>query len=184
MGELLLGEPPTGEAPLIVSLRLDPASFARLDALRRAHFPAERNHLSAHLTLFHALPGAAEAEVAANLATLAAATPPMPLDFPGLRSLGRGVAVTVDSLPLVKLRGLLAGAWHGWLGPQDRQGWRPHVTVQNKVAPAAARTLLAALEQGFAPWSGRGEGLLLWRYRGGPWAAAGEFPFLGERAAG
>lgn len=170
---------PDAPAPLILSLRLDPASFARLDALRRAHFPAERNHLAAHLTLFHALPGGAEAEVAANLSALAAGTPPMPLAFAGLRSLGRGVAFAVESPPLVKLRALLAGAWHGWLGPQDRQGWRPHVTVQNKVAPEAARALLAALEEGFAPWSGQGEGLLLWRYRGGPWEAAGEFPFLG-----
>ena len=76
---------PDAPAPLILSLRLDAASFARLDALRRAHFPAERNHLAAHLTLFHALPGGAEAEVAANLSALAAGTPPMPLASTVLR---------------------------------------------------------------------------------------------------
>ena len=44
-------------APLILTLKLDQASFTRLDALRQAHFPPERNWLSAHLTLFHHLPG-------------------------------------------------------------------------------------------------------------------------------
>ncbi|MFT8245264.1 2'-5' RNA ligase family protein [Roseomonas sp. BN140053] len=169
-----------GPAPLILTLRMDTNSFARLDALRRAHFPPERNHLSAHLTLFHALPGDAEAEVAANLGTLCAGTAPMPLRVAGLRSLGRGVAFVVEGAALPKLRGMLADAWHGWLTPQDRQGFRPHVTVQNKVDPAEARALLAALESGFTPWEMRGEGLLLWRYRGGPWEAAGEFPFLGK----
>jgi 2'-5' RNA ligase len=168
------------DAPLILSLGLDAASFARLNGLRQAHFPAERNYLDAHLTLFHALPGAMEAEIAANLATLAAGSPPPPLRFARLRSLGRGVAFEVDSAELVRLRGLLAGAFHGVLGAQDRQGFRPHVTVQNKVEPATARVLLAELQAGFTPWQGQGEALLLWRYRGGPWEPAGRFPFQVE----
>jgi 2'-5' RNA ligase len=166
--------------PLILTLSLDPASFARLDALRRAHFPPERNLLSAHLTLFHALPGEALAEIRANLATLAAGTPPMPLAFAGLRSLGRGVAFTVESPPLAALRGMLVGAWHGWLTPQDRQGFRPHVTVQNKVSAEEARALLARLSAGFAAFEGQGTGLALWHYRGGPWEAVENFPFRQE----
>src|SRR6476469_7699644 len=46
--------------PLIVTLLLDDAAQQRFDALRTAHFPAERNHLAAHVTLFHALPGEQE----------------------------------------------------------------------------------------------------------------------------
>jgi 2'-5' RNA ligase len=171
------------EAPLILTLGLDAVSFTRLDALRRAHFPPERNYLSAHLTLFHALPGTMLAEISANLETLTTGTP-LPLHFDGLRSLGRGVAFTVESPALVQLRGLLASAWHGLLGPQDRQGFRPHVTVQNKVEPADARALLAALEGGFAPWDGQGVSLLLWHYRGGPWEPAGEFPLTGSGKPG
>jgi 2'-5' RNA ligase len=167
------------EAPLILSLGMDDASFARLDGLRRAHFPPERNHLSAHLTLFHALPGARLAEIAANLGALAAGIAPLPLRFSGLRSLGRGVAITVESPPLLRLRGLLAASWHDMLGAQDRHGFRPHVTVQNKVEPAAARALLAGLEAGFTPWEGTGQALLLWHYRGGPWEPAGAFPLSG-----
>ena len=43
-------------APLIVTALIGEADFARLDGLRRAHFPPERNVLRAHLTLFHHLP--------------------------------------------------------------------------------------------------------------------------------
>ena len=46
------------QPPLILTLALDGATFAPLDALRRPHFPPERNLVPAHLTLFHALPGA------------------------------------------------------------------------------------------------------------------------------
>ena len=41
-------------APLIVTLLLEDAAQERFDRLRAAHFPAERNHLAAHVTLFHA----------------------------------------------------------------------------------------------------------------------------------
>jgi hypothetical protein len=87
------------------------------------------------------------------------------------------VAISVESPALVQLRGMLASAWHGMLGVQDRQGFRPHVTVQNKVDPTTARALQAELKESFTPWQGVGDGLSLWRYRGGPWEPAGEFVF-------
>lgn len=166
-------------APLILTLRFDDASFARLDALRRAHFPPDLNVIPAHLTLFHALPGDALDEVLANLRTACAAMPPVALQVTGPRSLGRGVALEVSAPALATLRRALAQHWHGRLKPQDAQGWRPHVTIQNKVTPEAARVLLESLATGFIPWEGRGEGLLLWHYRGGPWEAAAEIPFGG-----
>ena len=51
-------------APLILSAVLDAPVQRRLDALRRTHFPPDRNHLDAHVTLFHHLPGAEEDAVA------------------------------------------------------------------------------------------------------------------------
>ncbi|MDQ1081564.1 2'-5' RNA ligase family protein [Pseudoroseomonas cervicalis] len=169
-------------APLILTLALDATSFARLEALRRAHFPPGRNVLSAHLTLFHALPGAERAAVEDRLAALAAATPMPALRFAGLRSLGRGTAYSVESTALMALREELARDWRPWLTPQDAKGFRPHVTVQNKVTPEAARSLLAALQRDFTPWQGRGEALCLWHYRGGPWEAAARFGFGGTGA--
>lgn len=177
----------TGDAPppLILTLRLDEAAFARLDALRRMHFPPARNHLRAHLTLFHALPGGREAEVVAALAEACAATPPLALAVSGLFPLGRGVAFDVDGEGLRPLRAALAARFRPWLTPQDATGgWRPHVTVQNKADPAEARALLARLRAAFAPWTATGEGLLLHRYLGGPWEAVGTFPFRAGRREG
>ena len=57
--------------PLIVTLTLDAPARERFDALRRRHFPPERNHLAAHLTLFHALPGELEQQVRQDLETAA-----------------------------------------------------------------------------------------------------------------
>lgn len=164
-------------APLILTLRLDPATFARLEAERQAHFPPARNLVPAHLTLFHALPGVEIAAVTGALAGAAAGRGAVPLRVAGLRFLGRGVAYEVESPELLALRAGLAASFAPWLGAQDLQGWRPHVTVQNKAAPEAARATLAALRARFAPWDATGEALLLWHYRGGPWEAAGVFPF-------
>ena len=41
---------------LIVTAAMGAEDFAWLDRQRRAYFPPERNQLSAHLTMFHALP--------------------------------------------------------------------------------------------------------------------------------
>jgi 2'-5' RNA ligase len=163
----------------VLTLRLDDASFATLDSLRRRHFPPERNFLPAHLTLFHKLPEDAEADVAGTVAAAAVATPAFPLAFGSPRSLGRGVAIDVVSPPLARLRRTLADAFEPWLTPQDAQGFRPHVTVQNKATTDAARALLATLAADWRPWTGRAEGLLLWRYAGGPWDAVATHAFAG-----
>jgi 2'-5' RNA ligase len=160
-----------------VTLLLDDAAQQRFDRLRAAHFPAERNHLAAHVTLFHALPGEQLAEVRDQLGT-AAARPGFPVDVTGVRFLGRGVALDLAAAELTALRRSLAAAFDPWLTRQDRQWSRPHVTVQNKVAPDVARTLHAELSAGFVPEAVGARGLGLWHYRGGPWEPDAEFPFL------
>jgi 2'-5' RNA ligase len=164
--------------PLIVTLKLDVDTFSRFDRLRREHFPAKLNHLSAHLTLFHQLPGGERDTVEADLRAVAP-TAAVELQVTGLRSLGRGVAFEIVSPPLSSLRAELARRWAHWLTPQDRQGFRPHVTVQNKVSVEEARALKVSLEAGFSPFMARGEGFLLWRYLGGPWALEVQVPFTG-----
>jgi 2'-5' RNA ligase len=160
-------------APLILTLKLDPKSFARLDALRQAHFPPERNWLPAHLTLFHHLPGEDLGAVMTRLASARPEAPPM-LGFTGLRRLGRGVAVTVHAPALVAMRAAIARDFAGRLTAQDQRPLQPHVTVQNKAEPEVAEALYAELSRTFGPWSGAGEGLLLWRYLGGPWRLEAE----------
>lgn len=156
-------------APIIVTALFGREDQAWFDALREAHFPPERNHLAAHLTMFHHLPPSAAAEVRQRLkaATHGVSAPDARLAAPF--SLGRGVAYRIDSPELAAIRGDIADAFAGLLTPQDQAGWRAHVTVQNKVEPAAAKALLAALSAGFQPRSLRIAGLAAWWYRGGPW---------------
>lgn len=161
-------------APLIVTAVLDAQAQATFDALRERHFPPQRNHLAAHVTLFHALPGEHEQTVSADLAEVAGKAS-YDAEVAGLRLLGRGVAYELRSVPLTAARAELARRWGAWLTPQDRQGFRPHVTVQNKVAPDIARGLHAGLVADFQPFLVRVEGLALWHYRGGPWEPAALF---------
>jgi 2'-5' RNA ligase len=168
--------------PLVLTLDLDPRLFAGLDALRRQHFPADRNHVPAHVTLFHALPGEHEPDIAVHLAAVCDAHPPVPVTLPGVRSLGKGVAVTVDAPELAALRHRLARDWAAWLTPQDRQGYRPHVTIQNKADPREAKRLFEEMRTDFAPFAVEAVGLLLWRYRGGPWERAAFLPFSAPAA--
>jgi len=161
----------------ILTLALDAAAFATLDGLRRTHFPPERNFIPAHITLFHALPGAEEPAIRRELLAACAETEPFALALTAPRFTGRGVALLVEAPELLALRRRLAAAWAPWLGAQDRQGYRPHVTVQNKVAADVGRALYTDLSATWRPLAARGEGLLLWRYLGGPWEPLGQFPF-------
>ncbi len=161
--------------PLILALKLDDASFAYLDGLRKAHFPPALNYLDAHLTLFHHLPDLPA--VTDLLRTVAGAQLPISLEVTGLMKLGRGVAFRMKSEPLTQLQAYLKWQWREWLTPQDQQGFRPHVTVQNKVDPATANALYDALAAAFKPFTATGTGLSLWEYHNGPWQKREDFAF-------
>ena len=164
---------------LIVTAELGAQDLAWLDALRRRHFPAERNQLPAHLTMFHALPPSAESEVRARLSRVAGERPPR-ARIHGLMNLGNGVAFRIVSDELDALREELASGLQGLLSAQDAGGWRPHVTIQNKVAPKVARELLNALQPAFQPRPLAISGLGLHRYLGGPWERLQIYPFRGR----
>lgn len=161
--------------PLVVTAVLDPAAQALLDALREAHFPPARNHLSAHLTLFHAIPSGQRAALLQRIAE-EARRPPIAARLAGLRSLGGGVAVVVAAPELVGLRRRLATALAPHLTAQDRRPLWPHVTIANKLPPPAARRLLAELQATWTPRPAAVEALAWWRYEGPTWAADGALP--------
>ena len=94
--------------------------------------------------------------------------------------LGSGVAFRVVSPELDHSRDELSHDLRGLLGAQDAGGWRPHVTVQNKVQPKAARALLADLERDFRPRPLAISGLGLHRYLNGPWEKLAIYPFRGR----
>ena len=159
----------------VLTLRLDDRSQAEFERLRQRYFPPERNQIAAHVTLFHTLPD--EMWVEERLAAAVAGARAFQVMVTGLRSLGKGVAYRLAAAELQAVHAELAHAFAEQLTPQDRQRFQPHVVVQNKATPTAARELLAELERSFAPWSVRAEGLDLWHYRGGPWEYARGFAF-------
>ena len=169
---------------MIVTLWMDDAAAARLDALRRRHFPTERNVLRAHLTLFHALPGKRAAEVLDEVERVCGETGVLGLRASELISLGKGLAVRVEGAELKGMRRELAEAFAGELTRQDAGGFRPHVTIQNKVTPERAKATLSALRGSWEDFAFRGEGLEVWRYDGGPWEAAARYRFTGGDGGG
>ena len=164
---------------LIVTADFAPPDYAWLEGLRRAHYPVDRNRVPAHLTLFHALPPSSEDEARRQLSIHAGAAPPNAI-LAGLMDLGGGVAFRVVSDELDAIRDEIAAHFHGLLSAQDGGGWRPHVTIQNKVAPKTARALIAEMERSFRPRSLGISGLSLHRYRGGPWKPLATYKFRGS----
>ena len=163
--------------PLILTLMLDDDTFAIFDNLRREHFPSERNFIPAHITLFHALPGQEKDCIIKTLDDTCSRTMVFTVHFNSVRFLGGGVAIDADSDFLKSLRNNLASEWVSWLTNQDRQRYRPHITIQNKVSPNSARLLFNAIKDNWEAMEGRGIGLLLWTYIGGPWSHERSFFF-------
>jgi hypothetical protein len=164
--------------PLIVTALFADGDNGWLQELRRAHFPAERNRVPAHLTLFHQLPPSAESELHRRMAAYAPAPAPR-ATIAGLMDLGGGTALRVESEQLEDLRDDLALGLHGLLTPQDSARWTPHVTIQNKVEPKEARRLQQQLRGRFDGRPIAFKGLATWRYLGGPWEPVRSFTFRG-----
>jgi hypothetical protein len=164
-------------APLIVTATFGDGDNGWLQELRRKHYPADRNRVPAHLTLFRQLPPSAQSELVRRLAACADAPPPR-AEIAGIMDLGEGTALRVASEALEDIRDDLAGALRGLLTAQDQGPWTPHITLQNKVEPKEARRLqqqqLAATFQR-RPLSIKG--LALWRYVGGPWETVKAWSF-------
>jgi hypothetical protein len=165
-------------APLIVTATFGDGDNGWLQELRRSHYPAERNQVPAHLTLFRHLPPSVASELDRRLA-IHAATPPPRATIAGVIDLGGGTALRVDSEELEDIRDDLAEALRGLLTPQDQAPWRPHVTIQNKVEPREAKQLQQRLRAGFAPRPLALRGLATWRYLGGPWERVKAHTFRG-----
>lgn len=163
--------------PLILTARIADADLGPFIRLREAHFPPDRNLLPAHLTMFHRLPGEYQARIEETLHSTAQLTKVMAVDVSGLRHLGAGVAFSISSGALLDIRAALKTEFLSWLGPQDTQPWRPHITVQNKSSKTRADELYRRLDQKFQPHRIDVTGLDLWDYLGGPWRHSAYTPF-------
>ncbi len=155
--------------PYLMTLGFDPATFERLDRLRGRYFPADRNQVPAHLSLFHQLPGDDGDVIDRALRDATRARGPIPLAFPSVKRMARGVMAVVEAPGLAPLRSRLAQAFAHRLTPQDRQPFRPHVTLMNKAERGEVDLAFEALQASWSPWDGAGDRIILWRYLGGPW---------------
>ena len=149
--------------------------------LRAAHYPPERNHLAAHITLFHQLPPSSLDELDRLIRRIISDTPPPAARLREIYSLGGGVAFRIDSPDLLAIRARIADHFAGMLTLQDQGTPRLHITVQNKVGPAEARALLAELAASFQPRALKIAGLAAHHYLDGPWQPALARNFRGVR---
>ncbi|RDW66210.1 hypothetical protein BP6252_09845 [Coleophoma cylindrospora] len=169
--------------PLIITLRLNAATEAILTALRTRYFPRQLNHLSSHITLFHALPGTSQHLVSHQLQHVTSAMAAFTVQVSSPFAMGKkGVALNVVSSDIGSLHKQLLDAWKAekiaLTSQDDNVKKHAHVTVQNKVGEEVARKTLGELTAQWEPKMATAEGLRLWRYeQGGEWTFLEEFRF-------
>lgn len=163
--------------PLILTFRLDSGSQALLDEWRASYFPPSRNYLKAHLTIYHQLPGQKLVSIQEALQRVVANEKPTDLHFDGLKHHQGFVGITLSAPGVVGIKERLDLEFKDVLRAQDRQGYRPHITVTNLGSPGDAKRCYDQLSKMFIPWTGCAVGLDLYHYHGGPWEHAATFLF-------
>lgn len=161
--------------PLILTLQLNKEAFHYFNALRKKYFPKEKNFIDAHLTLFHHLPF--ENFIIEKLQNISKEQNDISLLVSDVVSIGKGTAIKIKSVALCKLHKQLQVEWQHLLTPQDKQRLWPHVTIQNKVTPQAAKDLFHYLSSSHSHFNGTGIGMQLWKYQNGPWEHLQDFAF-------
>lgn len=164
--------------PLILTLALDDKNQTFFNEQRQQYFPAERNHLNAHVSLFHQLPPD-EPKIIEVIEAVCRQQSAIELQVAEVRNIGSGVAYKIESPALIQLHKHLQNEWQQWLIPQDQHKLWPHITIQNKVELTAAAALRNELAEQFAPFTAYGTGLVLWAYLGGPWKLIQNYDFKG-----
>ncbi|MET0245075.1 MAG: 2'-5' RNA ligase family protein [Flavitalea sp.] len=151
---------------MIVSLLFDEQSKIHFTTLRQMYFPVALNYLDAHLTLFHNIPD--EPAIRKTLHEYSRIRS-FEMLVSGLIHTGFGVAYKIESTELIALHTRLSQQLQDVLIPQDRQKFKPHITVQNKVTPAQSKILYESLSASFEPSKITAVGISLFEYKGGPW---------------
>lgn len=132
--------------PLVLTLTLDNATQTLLNGLRSKYFPAHRNHLAAHITLFHAIPPHRISEFDGHIESVCQTRRPFDIFVGEPRKMGySGVMLLIRERPSGSiaaihdrlLRSLKKGVKEDKdnLTNQDLQRLnRAHVTVLNKAS--------------------------------------------------
>ncbi|KAJ9096586.1 hypothetical protein QFC19_007118 [Naganishia cerealis] len=135
---------PTPAGPLILTLSLDKSTHQFLTSLRSKYFPPHRNFLSAHVTLFHAIPPHRINELDEYLNTICTHQKGWDVFIGEPKKMGKGgVMVSVRERPSGTIESIREDLLHNMkqntrsgednLTDQDlRRMGKPHVTVLNK----------------------------------------------------
>ncbi|MEM7700744.1 MAG: 2'-5' RNA ligase family protein [Pseudomonadota bacterium] len=170
--------------PFILTAALPPDIQSWTEGLRRAHYPPERNHLHAHVTLFHSFAPSLLEELKDILPRVTAEFAAPMARVSGVMDLGTGTAIALASEELLTLRAMIAEHFHGALTDQDLYEPRPHITIQNKVTKREARALQDALKLEVEIKTDSGPfafpALELHHYQGGPWELTKRSAFRGQ----
>ncbi|WVF71081.1 hypothetical protein IAT40_005878 [Kwoniella sp. CBS 6097] len=191
------------QSPLILTLTLDKSSHKFLTDLRSKYFPSSRNFLSAHVTLFHAIPVHRFGELEERLNHICREQQGWDVYIGEPVKMGnRGVMVNLRERPLNTTprihQQLLTMLKKGVKEDQDRLTnqdlqplKRPHVTILNKATSEdQVDTCLGEVTKLFedmkragqtvGQYQGRAVGFELWEYLGGPWKPVKAYAFKGE----
>jgi hypothetical protein len=166
-------------APIIITADMGKTDQAWANGLRRAHYPAERNFVDAHITLFRHLPPSHLPEIKSRLAGLVKDYPAPAAYLCDVMLLGKAVAFRVDSPELLAMRDELADSFRGLLIPQDQAIPKLHMTILNKVESPVAKALHTQLLETFRTRPLAISGLSAFYYRNGPWEHIGRWAFRG-----
>jgi hypothetical protein len=166
--------------PIILTAKMGDQDFAYTNRLRRQFYPAERNQVPAHITLFRHLPGHAEAEITGLMRDITAQLRAPKAMLADILKLSGGVALLVESEELRAIRAAIAEHFHGLLTQQDQGHPRMHITIQNKVKTDLAKQCYAAVLEGFQPRPLAIIGLQSHRYDGGAWEDLSAMRFRGK----
>lgn len=140
---------------------IEKEAIDRLDQLRSAYFPKDRNFLKAHVTLFHAAP--LELVSVWNLPAKS-----LDIEFGEPFFIGKGFAVKARCLELCNWRQSLLNSGLAFTA-QDLALRQLHVTIQNKVDPVKAKSDFEKFKQVWTPITSRVIGIETWNYENGPW---------------
>ena len=159
----------------VLTLHTDPEHHTRVTALRTQYFPPHLNKLSAHIALFHALPGSQLSAIESDILAATTAQQPFPIVTGKPFLMLHGVGIHVHVPPAKEIHRELKGKWEGWLSRQDKS-FEPHYTIQNKVERDVAVRTLKEVER-LRDMRGVVDGLTLWRYDKGYWKHERDFMF-------
>ena len=170
--------------PFILTATLPPGIQSWAENLRQTYYPAHRNQLHAHVTMFHSFAPSLLEELSDWLPTLTREFAAPQAEVSGLLDLETGTAIALRSEQLLTLRAIIAEHFHGSLTAQDLYEPRPHITIQNKVTKREARALQAELKPEVASKTASGvfafPSMELHLYQNGPWEMVKRLPFRGR----